>query len=354
MDKSNSKLSLLYAQVDKKLKSLKLNQGRLCAYLFPFALFDEHSVCLMVDGEPTIRDKTLYGSQFVANTAIPWEGGYMATWFVAEDIDLDRLSSKMLHEMYHAHQNSVDDRRFADEQGAIFECRADAKYLSIKARENALIVQLTSICDADAMRQLAALRRTRRALYPYESEYEAKVETIEGMAQYVEMMALLQLNPMLYNESITKMKKRVLSQTEMLPIRIPCYDTGTLLLLAMAQNGIDVGRCAASCLTISEVLTGEGEETIAVETDERFVELVKNDELEQRARIDAIKDAKPLVQGEGLKLLGVNIYSARFLNGYIYSEYFVMFEDKGEEKLLEGNYLIKMADRERIEAIYSA
>ena len=58
----------------------------------------------------------------------------------------------------------------------------------------------------------------------------------------------------------------------------------------------------------------------------------------------------PLAQGD-FKLLGVNVYSAMYMEGYVYTEYFLMYEGETGAVTLEGNFLLEMAGR-RIRTIW--
>lgn len=53
-----------------------------------------------------------------------------------------------------------------------------------------------------------------------------------------------------------------------------------------------------------------------------------------------------------LELTGVNVYNARCLGGFITSTYFVMFRDGQEDKMLHGNFVIKMQDEKTVAAVY--
>ena len=59
------------------------------------------------------------------------------------------------------------------------------------------------------------------------------------------------------------------------------------------------------------------------------------------------------VVAEGpLELLCVNIYDARFYNGYITSRYFLLYRDAGGEHTVYGNFVLEMADAKTISRVY--
>ena len=53
-----------------------------------------------------------------------------------------------------------------------------------------------------------------------------------------------------------------------------------------------------------------------------------------------------------LELVYVNIYDARCLNGYLTSTFFLMYRDGEGQKLLQGNFVIRMRDGKTIDAVY--
>lgn len=52
------------------------------------------------------------------------------------------------------------------------------------------------------------------------------------------------------------------------------------------------------------------------------------------------------------ELKGVNVYNARCRNGFITSTYFLGYNDGTEDKMLFGNFVIKMQDEKTISSVY--
>ena len=53
-----------------------------------------------------------------------------------------------------------------------------------------------------------------------------------------------------------------------------------------------------------------------------------------------------------LKLAGVNVYNARCHHGAITTTYFLMYKDGDEDKLLQGNFVLRMQDEHTIATVY--
>ena len=59
-----------------------------------------------------------------------------------------------------------------------------------------------------------------------------------------------------------------------------------------------------------------------------------------------------LVLNGPLELTGVNVYNARCRRGFITSTYFLMYREENENKLLPGDFVIRMQDEKTIAAAY--
>ena len=102
-----------------------------------FALYNENACCF--DGE--YIDKT---DQFLANTAIHYNGEYIAIWRLGEDVpDYDVLTSKIIHEMFHGFQYENKESRFPNELEALQKYSYSVENLTIKLKENHLSTTLT-------------------------------------------------------------------------------------------------------------------------------------------------------------------------------------------------------------------
>ena len=112
-----------------------------------------------------------------------------------EEMDPSVFASKMVHEMFHGFQNVRGWGCFPNDVEALMRYENSAEALSIKLRENALLTELLECHDEDKLNELLALRRSRLMRFPYETEYEAMTEEIEGSANYVEWKVLEQLAP---------------------------------------------------------------------------------------------------------------------------------------------------------------
>lgn len=84
-------------------------------------------------------------------------------------------------------------------------------------------------------------------------------------------------------------------------------------------------------------------QALSLEEQNKEVELaLENYRKVQDEKIEELSKQKPILEGE-YKILGVNVYHAWFYDNHLYTTYFLAYEDEGEQKILQGNYLLEIA-----------
>ncbi len=294
-------------------------------------------------------DKT---ADFLANTSICYKGEYIAIWNMQDDCDANILTSKIVHEMFHGFQMINGETRFPNELEALYQYQYTKENLAIKHRENSLICQLIEKFDQALFNELLSLRKYRLLHFPYEYQYEAMIEQIEGTANYVELNVLKQLSTTDYQNKLNNIINRVTDINSLIPVRIISYDIGALLLMIMRENNIRIIEGFSNIPFAVSMLNGVGP-TLNVTFKCEEMSIVINNYYKKGREIvaNALKLNNCVLLGE-YKLIGVNIYNAVYLDDYIISTYFLMYEDQGENKILEGNFIIKIKDANTIEAVY--
>ena len=290
--------------------------------------------------------------QFLANTAIEYNGEWIAIWCVSGEIDPEILASKMIHEMFHGFQNRNRESRFPNELRALYRYRYNEENLSVKLAENRLIAELTQAFDAEKLEQLLRYRKYRCEHFNYELVYESKVEQIEGAANYVELQALKQISREKYLRKLEQMTQNITQPCNLLPIRVVSYDIGALLLSVLKENKISVeqGFCD---LTFSESLIANVDKAERCDIDEGVVRCVENYFGSAQKKIDsAIAGGNTVMEGES-RLLGVNVYNAVYLNGYMISTYFVMYGDESAPNIEYGDFVIETPEEGIVTKIYA-
>ena len=312
-----------------------------------FALYNETECCF--DGEYV--EKT---DAFCANTSIEYRGEQTAIWNVMEDMEQEVFASKIVHEMFHGFQNKSGWNCFPNETEALMRYRNDCRALGIKLRENELLLELLAGHDEDKLSELAACRRERLSLFPYETEYEAKTEQTEGTANYVEWKVLEQLAPERARELEEQMRKKLSDPEFLLPARISCYYTGALLVNALKNAGeyaFEPGGRPAGIAFCEAHRDCGAFDTGCMKTPSAREALAKY-EAETDAMIGAALEKGNKVLSGPLTLVCPNVYNARRSGGYITSTYFLMYSENGENRIAYGDFVVKMLDENTIEAVY--
>lgn len=341
-------LEALHAQLSQLLATLDFD--RIWPGFTPlrFALYDE-SRCFF-DGRWV--EKT---DAFCANTSIVYQGEQIAIWMVQEETDVCVLCSKLVHEMFHGYQSVMGWDCWPNEMEALYRYEYGAENLSLKLRENELLLTLLDRFDEGALRELLAHRKRRSLRFPFEFSYESRAEEIEGTANYVEWQALQQLDRQKAAQWTERLRSRLTKPEMLFPIRISCYDTGALLVHALRSAGrysFAPAERPVICSVLQEVEPSDGcfpsAETRLRETSEAVTAF----QTETEAIVRAALERNELLLRGPLELTGVNIYDARCRNGFLTSTYFLAYRDDAEDKLLSGNFVIRMRDEKTIDAVY--
>ena len=341
-------LETLYYQVEEAIASLDFEKIWPRFKPLKFALYDNNS-CFF-DGH--YIDKT---DQFCANTSINFQGEQIAIWMVSEELEIPVLASKLVHEMFHGFQTLQGWNCWPGEMEALFRYRYLPDNLALKLRENELLLRLLDRFDRDSYAELLACRKYRSEHYPYEFLYESQTEEIEGTANYVEWQVLKQLDPQ-KALTLTDQMRGVMTKAEYLfPIRISSYYTGALMINALLQAG-DYAFEAAERPVMQGVLkrvdSPAGAPSAGEEPFKAVSEAVHAYNQKTREIIQSALDLNEVVLQGPLELLALNIYDARHYDGFLTSTYFLMVKEGEENRMLQGNFVIKMRDEKTIGTVY--
>ena len=341
-------LEALYAEVKETISSLDFNRIWPGFEPLKFALYNEET-CFF-DGQYV--EKT---DEFCANTSICYHGEQIAIWMVRQDPEVSVLTSKIVHEMFHGYQNMMGWNCWPNELEALYQYEYDAENLSLKLRENELLLALLDGTDDAALRELLAHRKLRSVRFPYEFSYESKAEEIEGTANYVEWQVLKQLDETKANALVSDMRRLLTKPEYLFPIRISSYYTGALMINALRGAGayrFEAASRPAILSFLKDVNPSNGDFPGKAGVIRKTVDAVHAFHQETDAIVRSAVEKNRVILNGPLKLTGVNVYNARCHNGYITSTYFLMYKEGEEDKLLQGNFVIKMQEENTIAFVY--
>ena len=102
----------LYEAIAERLKRVDFNEIWTGFHPFEFALYNSQHIALSNCDLP-------WNEKFVGNTAIQYEGKYIAIWNIEDyhntKIDPNELAADLVHEMFHAYQMTLGETRFPDD-----------------------------------------------------------------------------------------------------------------------------------------------------------------------------------------------------------------------------------------------
>lgn len=201
---------------------------------YPFALYTTSEIC--IDGACMP-----YREEFLGNTAIPWQGSYLAIWNLEDDpvTDPELLAYSLVHEMFHCHQFASGEGRFPSDLAML--PLASEPFYQMQHEENLALAEAYTKCDSAAFSRFVALRSARAALQPELFLQQLRTETIEGMAESAGLCALRCINEEKYNETVAKTCEALRAETPLLfDARRICYFSGSMFFLCLARLGLPV------------------------------------------------------------------------------------------------------------------
>lgn len=311
-----------------------------------FALYDGQK-CFF-DGE--YIEQT---DDFVANTAILYNGAYIAIWRLTEAYDQDVLASKLVHEMFHGFQLQNDETRFMDELEALQKYVYDGGALTAKLEENRLICTLLDKFDETEYSRLIALRRCRYERFPYEYRYEVSVEQIEGSANYVELAALRQLSGDKYASKLGSMRAEILDPANFLPIRIIGYSIGALLLTLIKTDGLLEFEANSDKPFALELIESAHSGCELPPADPAVIACIDKYNEKTAALINRALTLNDVAVEGDYELLGVNVYDTRRMGNYIVTTYSAAYSDgDGHDNYLDGDFVAELNEKGRLVRLY--
>jgi len=329
-------LALIYSEIEKRIKKVDFSALWKGFSPFQFAVYTDKE-CYF-NGQ--FIEKT---DVFCANTSIDFNGEYIAIWNISEEPkDMDTLSASIIHEMFHAFQRNSGECRFANELEAPFKYCYSVGNLSAKHMEADYIKAILEKDDCGAYSKLLSLRKMRANQYPYEYAYEARVEQIEGTANFVEANALTQINSEKGQRAWQSILDRICRPENYFPIRPISYEIGAAVIACIKKcSAIDCEIFTEqpfSCEMISDVNDSAAGVPNDVETEKclhrYFAETHRIIETAIRKNDCILKGKYPLIS--------VNIWDARREGNYITSHHLLMYKDGGEQKTIYGNFVIEV------------
>jgi len=214
--------------------------------------------------------------------------------------------------------------------------------LSAKLQEAELISALLNGDSSADFETLLQSRKTRSQKHPYEYDYEARIEQIEGTANYVELRALEQLDPDKAKIKRDATLKSILDPSNYLPIRVVSYAIGTLFLACIKKHtDFDFENFGDNLFAI-KILEGIQPGDVPTQPSPAINAALEEYQTETNAIIEKALAKNDLVLEGEFPLIGLNVYNARWNGRYATSTYFLAYQDGGEIKTLYGDFIVEI------------
>ena len=293
--------------------------------------------------------------EFCANTALEFQGEQIAIWQMGDDLETPVLTSKIVHEMFHAFQLKEGWACWANEMEALYKYHYDEENLTVKLYENRLLLELLEQHDATKYEKLLAYKKYRQEKFPYEFSYECNAEEIEGTATYVEWQVLKQLDKNAADQLLENMRNYLLQCKRFFPIRILGYYTGALLVHGMLAAKDYSFKAENRPVVVQRLACVSSKDVLLDKADDDYKQVSQTVQLfndEAKRVVETAIEKNDVVLTGPYELVCVNIYDAMHYQGYLTSRFFVMYLDNGEQKVINGNFVIKMQDDKTIDKVY--
>ncbi len=166
----------------------------------------------------------------------------LAIWQIteSEEWELVNIAVGVVHEMFHCYQEELGESRYPDDL-KILSYPMEERNFRVKLKENRLLAASMRTQDINTRKKLLtyfkACRQFREELIGDDIHQEYRVETIEGAAEYISLLALKEMGEeMIYvqrlEEYMTVLEE---GSARQLDIRRISYVTGAVLLLLLSQ-----------------------------------------------------------------------------------------------------------------------
>lgn len=202
---------------------------------YRFALYSSREIIL--DGKIIP-----YQEEFRGNTAKLYEGEYIAIWNMEFDPveDPEYLASCLVHEMFHCHQRTNHETRYPSDL-ELLSYPDDTENFVKKYNENRYLADAYALRDRMLLRKFASVRESRHGVYPAMVRQEWKVETLEGMAEYVGLKALQRINADKYHAVVEDYLGKLRAENKLLfDVRRISYYSGAVYFLCLERFGFPV------------------------------------------------------------------------------------------------------------------
>ena len=312
-----------------------------------FAGFHKYRFALYTGKEIALDGQVIPGREdFRGNTAKEYEGEYIAIWNVEIDPveDTERLACCLIHEMFHCHQFTNKETRFPSDF-ELLNYPDDIHNFIKKYNENRYLAAAFEQQDMELFRKFVSIRMERYKKYPAMVRLECKAETLEGMAEYINLKALRQVNPEKHAAAVEGFLNKLREESSLLfDVRRISYYAGAVYFFCLEKLGLSVRNAFDSELTAFEQ---NPVDTDGVEAKLCSYDFIPEQFAEQTAEKEEIirKHMERCTYTECSSFIcGYDPMNMFRLGDYVYCKHFVCLNENGTVKTFTSAILLQLEE----------
>jgi len=339
MGDSAARLADMYGRVDAILNALDFDGLFAGFHKYRFALYNSEEICL--DGAVMP-----YEDGFRGNTSMLYDGEHIAIWNVELDPvdDMDMLACDLVHEMFHCHQNANHEARFPSDL-ALLRYPDDMDNFTRKYNENRYLASACARRDAASFKRFAALRNQRLAAYPDMVRQELRVETIEGMAEYVGLKALRAIDGEKFALAVKRHLDKLTARSGLLfDVRRISYYTGAVYFLCLELFGRAIHNDFGSGLTAYEQNPIRTDGTAADVSAYDFIAREYAALAGEREAAIAGHIARARYVAADARICGYDPMNMFRVQNRVYCRHFVCLDEQGRVSSVNGPVVLELAE----------
>ena len=336
----------MYNTVNSILNTLDFDTLFAGFHKYRFALYTSKEIILDGQALPPRED-------FMGNTAKEYDGEYIAIWNMEFDPveDAERLAYLLVHEMFHCHQFTNKENRFPSDLD-LLNYPGDVENFTKKYNENLYLADAYERQEMESFCKFTSIRMKRHEKYPDMVCQEWKVETLEGMAEYIGLKALEQINREKYMANVNNYLEILRKENKLLfDVRKMSYYTGALYFLCLEKLGLGVNNTIGSKKTAYEQNVTEVVGVLAdiISYDFIAIQLAELKEEKERTIRKHIERAN-YTECQAF-ICGYDPMNMFRQDDLIFCKHFVNLNENGKFRMIQSAVVLKLAEGSNQEVI---
>ncbi len=243
--------------------------------------------------------------------------------------------------MFHAFQIENEENRFPNEIKGLNK-PLEGEYYDMKFREAKLLAEAIKSDDYNLkwsnLIELISIREVRSKQYKDATEYEFKIETIEGVAEYVGIKVLNKINKNEYEKRIRSYLQNIIDKSMIFDTRRYGYYYGSILLILLDLLNIELSQnIRGNTKTIMEELMDKVDKRVDIEyilTDPIIKENLNKYKNDLYKRFDSFHSLNNKSHPGCYSINGFDPMNMYKLGNEVLHEHFVILYDHDKDKSL--------------------